>query len=83
MHGCGAHPRGPKQNLRSVAPSFQPAPDGDADIEMDFSTVEVPLCEACGGILKPHVVFFGDLSGNLLLFLNQLSIFQKSGARGD
>ena len=40
--------------------SFQPAPDGDADIEMDFSTVEVPLCKACGGILKPHVVFFGD-----------------------
>ena len=40
--------------------SFQPAPDGDADMEMDFSTVEVPLCEACGGILKPHVVFFGD-----------------------
>ena len=40
--------------------SFQPAPDGDADIEMDFSTVEVPLCKACGGILKPPVVFFGD-----------------------
>ena len=40
--------------------SFQPAPDGDADMDMDFSTVEVPLCKACGGILKPHVVFFGD-----------------------
>ena len=40
--------------------SFQPAPDGDADMDIDFSTVEVPLCKACGGILKPHVVFFGD-----------------------
>ena len=40
--------------------SFQPAPDGDADMEMDFSSVDVPHCSACGGILKPHVVFYGD-----------------------
>ena len=40
--------------------SFQPAPDGDADMEMDFSSVEVPHCSTCGGILKPHVVFYGD-----------------------
>ena len=40
--------------------SFEPAPDGDADMEMDFSSVEVPHCSACGGILKPHVVFYGD-----------------------
>lgn len=40
--------------------SFEPAPDGDADMEMDFSSVEVPDCSACGGILKPHVVFYGD-----------------------
>lgn len=36
------------------------APDGDADLELDFSPVEVPPCAACGGILKPDVVFFGD-----------------------
>ena len=40
--------------------SFQPAPDGDADMEMDFSSVDVPHCSICGGILKPHVVFYGD-----------------------
>ena len=37
-----------------------PAPDGDADIELDFNRVKVPECPCCGGILKPDVVFFGD-----------------------
>jgi NAD-dependent SIR2 family protein deacetylase len=37
------------------------APDGDADLEhADFSGFVVPACEACGGILKPDVVFFGE-----------------------
>ena len=37
------------------------APDGDADLEhADFSSFKVPACEACGGILKPDVVFFGE-----------------------
>ena len=40
---------------------FDLAPDGDADLPRDdFSNVEVPDCSSCGGILKPHVVFFGD-----------------------
>jgi NAD-dependent SIR2 family protein deacetylase len=37
-----------------------PAPDGDADLERDASDFRVPDCPACGGILKPDVVFFGD-----------------------
>jgi len=37
------------------------APDGDADLEgRDFGTFQVPACEACGGMLKPDVVFFGE-----------------------
>ena len=36
------------------------APDGDADLETDFSTFQVPDCPHCGGLLKPDVVFFGD-----------------------
>lgn len=37
------------------------APDGDADLEgLDFSRFRVPPCEACGGMLKPDVVFFGE-----------------------
>jgi NAD-dependent SIR2 family protein deacetylase len=37
------------------------APDGDADLEnADFSSFAVPSCWACGGMLKPDVVFFGE-----------------------
>ncbi|MFB9262334.1 NAD-dependent protein deacetylase [Bradyrhizobium erythrophlei] len=37
------------------------APDGDADLEhQDFAAFVVPACEACGGVLKPDVVFFGE-----------------------
>jgi NAD-dependent SIR2 family protein deacetylase len=37
------------------------APDGDADLEgVDFSRFVLPDCPACGGILKPAVVFFGE-----------------------
>ncbi|SDJ02322.1 NAD-dependent protein deacetylase [Billgrantia gudaonensis] len=36
-------------------------PDGDADLEADFSAFEVVDCTRCGdGIYKPDVVFFGD-----------------------
>ncbi|WP_426955671.1 NAD-dependent protein deacetylase [Muricoccus radiodurans] len=37
------------------------APDGDADLEAaDFTDFRVPPCAACGGVLKPDVVFFGE-----------------------
>ncbi len=37
------------------------APDGDADLDdRDFATFQVPACDACGGMLKPDVVFFGE-----------------------
>ncbi|MBV8516091.1 MAG: NAD-dependent protein deacetylase [Acidobacteria bacterium] len=37
------------------------APDGDADVAPDVvSDFEVPECHRCGGVLKPHVVFFGE-----------------------
>lgn len=37
------------------------APDGDADIpEAAVEDFVVPGCVACGGVLKPDVVFFGD-----------------------
>ncbi len=37
------------------------APDGDADLDgLDFTTFAVPACAACGGMLKPDVVFFGE-----------------------
>lgn len=36
------------------------APDGDALLDGPFDDVVVPSCQACGGILKPDVVFFGE-----------------------
>src|SRR5689334_14578352 len=37
------------------------APDGDADLEgADFSSFVTPCCRACGGVMKPDVVFFGE-----------------------
>lgn len=36
------------------------APDGDVNVT-DFRNVIVPECTVCGGILKPDVVFFGEL----------------------
>lgn len=37
------------------------APDGDAELSADeIEGFRVPACEACGGIIKPDVVFFGE-----------------------
>ncbi len=59
--------RGPFQDvLRARNPTFAEltaaiGPDGDAYIDdIPFEEVEVPTCEACGGMLKPDVVFFGE-----------------------
>jgi NAD-dependent SIR2 family protein deacetylase len=49
------------RNPEWSALSASHAPDGDADLEaLDFSAFDVPACQACGGVLKPAVVFFGD-----------------------
>ena len=37
------------------------APDGDAHLELfDFSSIVIPRCKECDGVLKPNVVFFGE-----------------------
>ena len=37
------------------------APDGDAELPPhELSTFRVPECDACDGLLKPDVVFFGE-----------------------
>jgi NAD-dependent SIR2 family protein deacetylase len=37
------------------------APDGDAQVAAElYAAFRVPACPACGGTLKPDVVFFGD-----------------------
>jgi NAD-dependent deacetylase sirtuin 4 len=55
-----------QQRLRELNPeaakaSVEVAPDGDADLADGLiDTFAVPECEGCGGVLKPHVVFFGE-----------------------
>jgi NAD-dependent SIR2 family protein deacetylase len=40
-------------------PAQRAAPDGDADVDGASGDFCVPPCPACGGMLKPDVVFFG------------------------
>ena len=49
------------RNPAVAGAAFTAAPDGDADlVDAAYEDVHVPDCERCGGILKPHVVFYGD-----------------------
>lgn len=55
------------------------APDGDADLSgVDFSAFSVPACPVCGGILKPHVVFYGE---NVPLARKQYAMEQLGASR--
>jgi len=37
------------------------APDGDAELPATvYDAFQVPPCDACGGVMKPDVVFFGE-----------------------
>ncbi len=66
--GCGATI--PRETLQAEMVRLNPgwaereasvAPDGDADLEAaDFADFAIPPCAACGGVLKPDVVFFGE-----------------------
>lgn len=66
--GCGA--RSPRRDLQEelmernpdwLALDARSLADGDADLEgRDFAAFDVPACPACGGLLKPDVVFFGE-----------------------
>lgn len=66
--GCGA--RSPRRALQEELMTRNPdwlaldarsLADGDADLEgRDFAAFDVPDCPACGGLLKPDVVFFGE-----------------------
>jgi NAD-dependent SIR2 family protein deacetylase len=55
-----------QQRLADLNPGFAERhagvvsrPDGDVDLE-DTADFVVPGCDACGGVLKPDVVFFGE-----------------------
>ncbi|MEI9936513.1 MAG: NAD-dependent protein deacetylase [Pseudomonadota bacterium] len=66
--GCGALTERAALQSELVArnPDFVHAsaivkPDGDAELsEVDYQRFEIAQCSACGGVLKPDVVFFGE-----------------------
>jgi NAD-dependent SIR2 family protein deacetylase len=43
-----------------VGQSFVPRADGDVELSVDYRAFRVEPCAACGGVLKPDVVFFGE-----------------------
>ncbi|TFC07350.1 Sir2 family NAD-dependent protein deacetylase [Cryobacterium mannosilyticum] len=43
-----------------VPDAVRVAPDGDAEVA-DVESFVIPACTVCGGMLKPNVVFFGEL----------------------
>nr|WP_241339072.1 NAD-dependent protein deacetylase [Burkholderia cenocepacia] len=65
---CGAHhARATIQtvleadNPELLGAQAEPAADGDAHLEWAaLDTFRIPACPACGGLLKPAVVFFGE-----------------------
>ncbi|KPQ23031.1 MAG: SIR2 family NAD-dependent protein deacetylase [Halomonas sp. HL-48] len=66
--GCGYHMmrHAMHSEMAQLNPQFAAldaghAPDGDADLETDFSGFAVFDCPRCGGILKPDVVYYGDV----------------------
>ncbi|MEN5180501.1 NAD-dependent protein deacetylase [Comamonas testosteroni] len=84
--GCGTiSPRAAFQHALVAANphwhhhSAPAAPDGDADLSgVDFSAFAVPACPVCGGILKPHVVFYGE---NVPLARKQYAMEQLGASR--
>src|SRR5690606_39120337 len=68
--GCIVDRESFQQTLRAINAGWPPlartediasAPDGDAELSDDLlESFRVPDCDACAGIMKPHVVFFGE-----------------------
>jgi NAD-dependent SIR2 family protein deacetylase len=69
--GCGVvegrgdvHARLVDENPGFLERTAAPTPDGDADLpEEAVAEFRVVPCRACGGVLKPDVVFFGGTVG--------------------
>jgi len=97
---CGAHEARDALQARLLALNpdaagwtYALAPDGDVDIPDDvIGRFRVPPCAACGGLLKPDVVFFGenvpparvracydevDAAGALLVVGSSLAVFSS------
>lgn len=88
---CGLrHERAQVQGwLESLNPGFDPraaeaaartAPDGDAHLQDSaYQGFVVPACPACGGVLKPDVVFYGDNVPRDRVFDAQAAVHEAAG----
>jgi NAD-dependent SIR2 family protein deacetylase len=47
-------------NAELLEQSFVPRADGDVELSVDYERFRLVHCAACGGVLKPDVVFFGE-----------------------
>lgn len=63
--------------LAAVTPE-ELGPDGDVTID-DVDAFEVPACSACGGVLKPDIVFFGEFVRREK-FIEASALVQKADA---
>ena len=51
------------------------APDGDTQLKyFDFTSMAIPKCRVCNGVLKPNVVFFGENVPRLRVELGQQAL---------
>lgn len=48
------------QNAGFLGQSYVPRADGDVELDVDYERFALVGCDACGGVLKPDVVFFGE-----------------------
>jgi NAD-dependent SIR2 family protein deacetylase len=47
-------------NAQFLAEKFELRADGDVELSVDYERFRLASCTACGGVLKPDVVFFGE-----------------------
>ena len=48
------------KNPEFLGQSFVARADGDVELAVDYERFQLAACAACGGVLKPDVVFFGE-----------------------
>jgi NAD-dependent SIR2 family protein deacetylase len=48
------------ENAEFLSESFIARADGDVELAVDYERFRLTACDACGGVLKPDVVFFGE-----------------------
>jgi NAD-dependent SIR2 family protein deacetylase len=49
-----------RKNAEFLGQSFVARADGDVELAVDYERFQLEACGACGGVLKPDVVFFGE-----------------------